>query len=98
MTGTLVILMAVAYLGFLFSIAYVIDRKPAGRTFKKWGVWIYAMALPVYCTAWTFYGSVGKAAVDGWSFLTILVRLPTWPRTPRQREGSFLPESRVVLY
>ena len=71
MTGTLVILMALAYLAFLFSLAYVIDRKPPGATFKKWAVWIYALALPVYCTAWTFYGSVGKAAVDGWSFLTI---------------------------
>ncbi len=31
---------------------------------------VYALSLAVYCTAWTFYGSVGRAAT-GLSFLTI---------------------------
>ncbi len=40
------------------------------------------MAIPVYCTAWTYYGSVGKAVNDGWEFLTIylgpILTVPIW--------------------
>lgn len=31
----------------------------------------YALALAVYCTSWTFYGAVGSAVADGWSYLPI---------------------------
>ena len=31
--------------------------------------YIYALSLAVYCTAWTFYGSVGRAATSGIGFL-----------------------------
>jgi PAS domain S-box-containing protein len=33
--------------------------------------YVYSLSLAVYCTSWTFYGSVGKAANAGLSFLTI---------------------------
>ncbi|EAR62740.1 PAS domain S-box protein [Neptuniibacter caesariensis] len=32
---------------------------------------IYTLSLAVFCTSWTFYGSVGKAATGGMSFLAI---------------------------
>jgi PAS domain S-box-containing protein len=35
--------------------------------------YVYSLSLAVYCTSWTFYGSVGKAANAGLSFLTIYV-------------------------
>ena len=31
----------------------------------------YTLALGVYCSSWTFYGAVGSAARDGWSYLPI---------------------------
>lgn len=31
----------------------------------------YALALAVYCTSWTYYGAVGSAVADGWSYLPI---------------------------
>lgn len=33
--------------------------------------YIYALSLAVFCTAWTFYGSVGKASKSGLGFLPI---------------------------
>ena len=35
--------------------------------------YIYALSMAVYCTAWTFYGSVGRAVASGPSFLTIYI-------------------------
>ncbi len=35
--------------------------------------YVYSLSLAVYCTSWTFYGSVGKAANSGLSFLTIYI-------------------------
>jgi Na+/proline symporter len=48
----------------------------------------YVLAISVYCTAWTFYGSVGLAANRGLEFLTIylgpaLVAL-LWPTVLRK--------------
>ncbi|MDX2283810.1 MAG: sensor histidine kinase [Bacteroidia bacterium] len=67
----LILLFSVSYLGLLFGIAWWAERRtlaghnPIGNSFA------YALSMAVYCTAWTFYGSVGKAATDGVSFLTI---------------------------
>jgi Na+/proline symporter/signal transduction histidine kinase len=35
--------------------------------------YIYSLSLAVYATAWTFYGSVGRAASDGVGFLPIYI-------------------------
>lgn len=57
------------YIGFLFGIAYFADKHAQmGRSLIS-NPYIYALSLAVYCTAWTFYGSVGKAAVSGAGFL-----------------------------
>ncbi|MCB1805854.1 MAG: hypothetical protein KDJ99_12130, partial [Candidatus Competibacteraceae bacterium] len=44
---------------------------------------VYTLSIAVYCTAWTFYGSVGRAASTGVGFLPIylgptLVALLFW--------------------
>lgn len=70
------------YLGLLFWLAHFIDqRAKTGKHIIPYK-WIYALSIPVYCTAWTFYGSVGKAVNDGWEFLTIyigpLLTMPLW--------------------
>src|SRR5512137_839984 len=68
-----VIPVALAYLGVLFAIAYYADRRAdAGRSVIA-SPYIYSLSLGVYATAWTFYGSVGRAAADGVGFLPIYI-------------------------
>jgi Na+/proline symporter/signal transduction histidine kinase len=66
-----VVVVVCAYVGFLFAIAQFTERHRAGG-----GGWtnspsVYALALGVYCTTWTFYGSIGKVTVDGMLFLPV---------------------------
>lgn len=57
------------YIGLLFCIAYFGDRHAElGRSIIN-NPFTYALSLAVYCTAWTFYGSVGRAATTGLEFL-----------------------------
>jgi Na+/proline symporter/nitrogen-specific signal transduction histidine kinase len=66
-----IIPVALAYLGALFGIAYYADRRAdQGRSVIA-NPYVYALSLGVYATAWTFYGSVGRAAADGVGFLPI---------------------------
>src|SRR5215471_634085 len=68
-----IILVSFAYLGVLFAIAYYADgRADAGRSVIA-KPYIYSLSLAVYATAWTFYGSVGRAASDGVGFLPIYI-------------------------
>ena len=50
------------YLLLLFGIAYWVERKSVKGKSVSSNPYIYAFSLAVYCTAWTFYGSVGRAA------------------------------------
>jgi Na+/proline symporter len=68
--GVAVALCAAAYLGLLFAIAYWGDQRAARRGISDSGV-VYALSIAVYCTSWTFYGSVGRAAERGIDFLPI---------------------------
>ena len=62
---------AVVYLALLFAVAAFADaRARAGRSIIG-NAWIYALSLAVYCTAWTYFGSVGRAAATGVWFLPI---------------------------
>src|SRR5262245_34474050 len=71
--GSVIIFTSFAYLGLLFAIAYYADRRAdAGRSVIA-SPYVYALSLAVYATAWTFYGSVGRAASDGVGFLPIYV-------------------------
>ena len=68
-----VIVIPFAYLGLLFAIAYYADqRADAGRSVIA-SPYIYSLSLAVYATAWTFYGSVGRAAENGVGFLPIYI-------------------------
>jgi Na+/proline symporter/nitrogen-specific signal transduction histidine kinase len=71
--GTVIIFTSFAYLGLLFAIAYFADKRAdAGRPVIA-SPYIYSLSLAVYATAWTFYGSVGRAASDGIGFLPIYI-------------------------
>src|SRR5207245_7056172 len=71
--GPVTLLSAFAYLGVLFAIAYYADqRADAGRPVIA-NPYVYSLSLAVYATAWTFYGSVCRAASDGVGFLPIYI-------------------------
>jgi len=60
-----------SYIALLFAIAYYGDKKADAGASIISNPYIYALSLAVYCTAWTFYGSVGRAVASGPNFLTI---------------------------
>ncbi len=60
-----------AYLCFLFLVAAVAERFARRLAAPRIRTATYVLAISVYCTAWTFYGSVGLAANRGLEFLTI---------------------------
>ena len=73
-----IIVIALAYVGMLFAVASYGDRNV-----HRWSGaqgWrrhirplIYTLSLAVYCTSWTFFGSVGLAATSGLDFLPIYI-------------------------
>jgi Na+/proline symporter/nitrogen-specific signal transduction histidine kinase len=69
--GWVIVLASLAYLMALFSIAYWGDwRAEQGRSVIA-NPYIYTLSIAVYCTTWTYYGSVGRAAGSGIGFLPI---------------------------
>ena len=77
-----------AYLVFLFAVAWAAERFGRRLVTPRIRTVSYVLAVSVYCTAWTFYGSVGLAASRGLEFLTIylgpaLVAL-AWPTLLRK--------------
>ena len=64
-------LLALAYLGCLFGIAFYGERRRIYPNQRRLRPFIYALALGVYCTSWTFFGAVGSAVRDGWGYLPI---------------------------
>ena len=71
--GWVIVATSFAYLGLLFAIAFYADqRADAGRSIIA-SPYVYSLSLAVYATAWTFYGSVGRAASDGVGFLPIYI-------------------------
>src|SRR5688572_12225165 len=69
--GEVIFAASFAYLGLLFAIAYYGDKRAdAGRSIIA-NPYIYSLSLAVYATSWTFYGSVGRATVNGVGFLPI---------------------------
>ena len=66
-----VIAASFAWLALLFALAHHADRRArAGRSLIG-NAWVYTLSLGVYCTAWTYFGSIGRAASTGLWFLPI---------------------------
>jgi Na+/proline symporter/nitrogen-specific signal transduction histidine kinase len=71
LTAGVVLLLSLLYFGLLFAIASWGDRRAdQGRSLIK-SPYVYTLSLGVYCTAWTFYGSVGLASRQGLDFLPV---------------------------
>src|SRR4051812_42426949 len=71
--GWVVIAVALGYIGLLFLVASYGDRiRRLGRDSRA-RLLIYPLSLAIYCTSWTFFGSVGSASRSGYEFLTIYI-------------------------
>jgi len=67
-----VIAAAFGYIGFLFYVASQGDRlSPAQR--GRASALIYPLSMAIYCTSWTFFGSVGFATRTSFDFLAIYI-------------------------
>jgi Na+/proline symporter/signal transduction histidine kinase len=73
MNGSTVYLTAIGYVCLLFLVAWWGDGR--GRRFVsgRTRALVYALSLAVYCTSWTYYGSVGLASLHGLDFLPIYI-------------------------
>ncbi|WJR79059.1 hybrid sensor histidine kinase/response regulator [Bradyrhizobium sp. NP1] len=67
-----VIAAAFGYIGFLFLVASHGDRRSQVQRERASG-WIYPLSLAIYCTSWTFFGSVGFASRTSVDFLAIYI-------------------------
>jgi Na+/proline symporter/nitrogen-specific signal transduction histidine kinase len=71
LSAPVVLIVSLLYLGLLFAIASYGDRRAdAGRSIIA-TPYVYALSIAVYCTSWTFFGSVGRAVSSGIGFLPI---------------------------
>jgi Na+/proline symporter/signal transduction histidine kinase len=71
--GWVVIVVALGYIGFLFVVASYGDRMRLRERARRTQLLIYPLSLAIYCTSWTFFGSVGLASRTGFDFVTIYV-------------------------
>jgi len=70
-SAQVVALASLAYFALLFGVAYYADRRrEQGRSLIS-NSYIYSLSVAVYCTSWTYYGSVGRAATSGLDFLPV---------------------------
>lgn len=71
MQGVLPLFFVLVYSGMLFAFASWAEGKGSHRLKSAMRVPAYALALGVYCTSWTYYGAVGSAVAEGWSYVPI---------------------------
>lgn len=80
MSSIALICIIISYLAVLFGIAFYTEKKSKAKLVNS--PIIYVLSLAVYCSAWTYYGSVGVAANSGVSFLAIylgpIIAAPIW--------------------
>jgi Na+/proline symporter/signal transduction histidine kinase/CheY-like chemotaxis protein len=68
-----IVVVALGYIGFLFLVASYGDRSRKHVRGSRARLFIYPLSLAIYCTSWTFFGSVGVAARTGFDFLAIYI-------------------------
>ena len=66
--GWAIAALAITYVGGLFLLAWFGDKARVTGTARPL---IYSLSLAVYCTSWTFFGSVGLAAETGYDFIPV---------------------------
>ena len=80
MNSYLLFALVILYLGILFFIAYFAEKKRS--SFWVNNPYVYSLSLAVYCSAWTYYGSIGVAANQGLEYMVIyvgpIIIIPSW--------------------
>lgn len=71
MQGWTVINISLAYLALLFLLAWLGDKVRLGARSRRLRPLLYSLSLAVYCTSWSFFGTVGQASTDVWSYFSI---------------------------
>ena len=71
--GWFIVVVALGYIGLLFLVASYGDRSRKRVRGSRARLLIYPLSLAIYCTSWTFFGSVGLASRTGYDFLTIYI-------------------------
>ena len=84
LNAPLVVGVSFAYLLLLFAVAAYGDARARQGRSVIGNAWVYALSMAVYCSAWTYFGSVGRAASAGVWFLPIylgptLAMVLAWP-------------------
>ena len=80
MNSVILLIILSIYLAILFYIAHWAEKNNN----SKWtnNPYVYTLSLAVYCTAWTYYGSIGVAADSGMTYLPIylgpIIIAPSW--------------------
>src|ERR1700748_3489477 len=69
--GWIIIAFSFLYIGALFGIAYAGDRALPSNKTKHGRPTVYALTIAVYCTSWTFFGSIGFSAATGLDFVVV---------------------------
>jgi Na+/proline symporter/signal transduction histidine kinase/ActR/RegA family two-component response regulator len=70
--GLVVVTVALGYIGLLFVVASYGDRKQRFGRADGWRQLIYPLSLAIYCTSWTYFGSVGLVSRTGfYEFFTV---------------------------
>ena len=69
--GWSVVALALGYVSILFAVAWYADRAHKITKAGSGRPLVYALSLAVYCTSWTFFGSVGLAASKGYDFFPV---------------------------
>lgn len=80
MSSALLLVILSLYLALLFVIAHWAEKKAHHRWTNN--PYIYSLSLAVYCSAWTYYGSIGVAANSGLNYLPVyigpVIIIPAW--------------------
>lgn len=71
--GWFIVIIAIAYVTLLFVIASLGDQRSTTSGPDRARPFIYALSLAIYCTSWTFFGSVGLSSERGLEFLGIYI-------------------------
>lgn len=73
LTETVVLASAILYVLLLFGVASFGDRRGQRGSNNRPRPFVYAFSLAIYCTSWTFFGSVGLASERGLEYIAIYV-------------------------
>ncbi len=73
LNGTTVFVTAILYVSCLFLVAWWGDAGGRRLLAGRGRALVYSLSLAVYCTSWTYYGSVGIASARGLDFLPIYI-------------------------